>query len=401
MAKKDRFARRKTKVAGPRTEGPTSWYFRNFSHTEEGAFRTPLCISTIQELSQLKPIAEEVSAVSGRVADVYPFKVSRHFLELADFERPLCPIRAQFLPSAAELDKRGVGDPLSEAQVSATPILLKRYAGRAVLLATADCAMYCRFCNRKRLVGRGWDAKAYWEETLSYLERDRQTGEIIVSGGDPLTLDGPSFSYLLERLRSIRHIGTLRVSTRVPAVDPGRLSPDHLKALKSAGPLWVVLHINHPRELSPACREAVRRLRETGNPLVSQTVLLRGVNDCPHVLKALWEGLVRLGVKPYYLFQLDEVEGAHHFKVKIGRGLEIMERVRTEASGLAVPRYIVDLAGGPGKVPAEALPRSLSAARGRHAETLSGWREYYSDDGEESRCVSCGICGVKGQERSF
>ena len=359
---------------------------------EEDTACVPLHVNTVQELSQIRPLTEETYDAVATVSKVYPFRVSRHYLGLADLTRRSCPIAAQFLPSLAELDDLGATDPLAEGSISATPILLKRYPGRAVMLAASDCAMYCRFCNRKRLVGRGWEVQALWDEAFTFLEQDSETTEVILSGGDPFTLSGDAFGYLLGRLRAIGHIDTVRISTRMPVVCPQAVGEAQLKALKAGSPFWVVLHINHPWEISPQFIEVTRRLREAGNPLVSQTVLLRGVNDCSHVLRKLFSGLVRLGVKSYYLFQLDEVRGGQHFKVRIEEGLRIMDELRATASGLAIPSYVVDMTGGAGKIAAERMAGARGEATRSPVPGLTAVTGRYTDDGPESRCMECGIC---------
>jgi lysine 2,3-aminomutase len=306
-------------------------------------------------------------------------------------DNPFCPIRLQAIPSVKELDGRGVTDPLGENAISITPSFFKRYPGRGVFLVTAECAVFCRFCNRRRLVGRGFTPEASREETLDYLEHCEEIGEVILSGGDPLMADPSELEYILGRLRSIGHLRVIRVSSRMPVVFPDYLYR-HSKAIRKHGPLWFVVHINHPREVTPEFAGAIHELHRAGAWIVSQTVLLRRVNDCPHILARLFEGLVELGVKPYYLFQLDDVVGATHFKVRLETGLAIVRALRGLVSGLCMPQYALDITDGLGKIPLENGYIRQREGNRVDMENLYGQHGAYADDGEESRCNNCGLC---------
>jgi len=329
----------------------------------------------------------EIEEVSCR----YPFRVPEFYAGLMERENPLCALRLQGVPSARELEPGGVEDPLGEGRIAVTPSFLTRYPGRGVFLVTAQCAMYCRFCNRRRMVGRGYAPEASREETLAYLEQSRDIREVIVSGGDPLTLPPAELDYILARLREMEHIATIRLSTRMPVVFPEAALP-HRAAVKKHGPLWLVIHINHPREISPEFIAVVRAMQEARASVVSQTVLLRGVNDCRHILARLFERLVALGVKPYYLFQLDDVMGATHFKVRLETGMALMRALRASASGLAIPHYALDITDGRGKIPLE--KGFLKKRKGKQVfmENFSGEEGVYMDNGEESRCTGCAVC---------
>jgi lysine 2,3-aminomutase len=303
-----------------------------------------------------------------------------------------CPVGRQALPSGDEFDLSGQSDPLNEGGSLRTPVFVSRYHGRGVFLVSAECAMYCRFCNRRRLVGKGWDPARYVEETLEYLENDTSIREVILSGGDPFMRPAEELAHILARLKGMGK-RIIRISTRMPVVSPQRLSKSYYKALHDAGPVWVVIHINHPKEITPEFVEAIGRFRKSGAVLVSQTVLLRGVNDCAGILGKLFEELVAMAVKPYYLFQLDEVRGASHFKVKVEKGIEIMRALRRSVSGLAIPHYAIDISGGLGKVPVD--HQYLGERRGDRlsVESPSGVAGIYEDTGKESCCSHCGICG--------
>ncbi len=307
-------------------------------------------------------------------------------------DNPFCPIRQQAVPSAEELQDGGSDDPLNEQDISITPVLIRRYEGRAVFLISSECAMYCRFCNRKRMVGRGWDPGEFFEESFRYLSGDTTIREVILSGGDPFMIPPGLLDKILSRLRTMQHVKTIRISTRLPVVDPGRMTREHFTILKRHGPLWIVIHINHPREITPEFLENVRRFRGAGSVMVSQTVLLRNVNDCENILLKLFEALVSEGVKPYYLFQLDEVRGGRHFKVRLEKGIRIMKALRAKASGLAMPQYAVDITGGLGKVPVDYAYLKGRKGKKAYIENMSGATGIYTDDGDESRCKQCGLC---------
>jgi len=287
----------------------------------------------------------------------------------------------------------GTDDPLGERNISVTPILLRRHRDRCVFLVSSECAMYCRFCNRRRFAGKAMDPEPYLEESFAYIEKDVHIREVILSGGDPFMLHPDKLQSILRRLRSMRKKLIIRLSTRVPVVYPEGLSAGHIKAIEEASPVWTIIHINHPREITGEFLEAIGKIRRAGGIAVSQTVLLRNINDCPHVLLELFEALVEAGVKPYYLFQLDDVQGASHFKVRLDRGREIMAFLRLNASGLSVPRYALDIPGGLGKIPVdEEHVQRLEGTTVVKLISPSGETGYYDDNGEESTCMKCGIC---------
>lgn len=351
----------------------------------------PFFLSDVPSLSSFLTLDERAKQEIESVGRVYPFRVPRCYAALMDAGNPCCPIRLQAVPSAEELAGTGVADPLGERDISITPTFLKRYPKRGVFLVGSECAMYCRFCNRRRLVGRGFRPEDSWEDTLLHIERSPDVEEVILSGGDPLMLDPRQLDYILSRLRRIDHIRVIRISSRMPVVFPERTEA-HRKAIARWGPLWFVVHVNHPREVTGEFVGAVRALREAGAVMVSQTVLLRRVNDCAHILARLFEKLVEAGVKPYYLFQLDDVMGATHFKVRLETGFAIMRALRASVSGLCVPQYALDITGGLGKIPLESGYVKRRNGDRVSMENLEGKRGVYRDNGEASRCNECGIC---------
>ena len=319
-------------------------------------------------------------------------RVPLFYLNLMDRDNLSCPIRQQAVPSVLEMKESGQDDPLAENAFSITPALIKRHPHRAVFLVTSQCAMYCRFCNRKRLVGKGWAPETYRKESLRRIEEDSDMREIIISGGDPFMLPPREIGTILSKLRNMSHVEIVRISTRMPVVFPEGVTEAYLREIKKYAPLWIVIHINHPREVSPEFLEVVRKIRESGNMLISQTVLLRNINDCPHVLSKLFHMLVVAGIKPYYLFQLDEARGVSHFKVQLERGIEIMRILRKNASGLAMPQYALDIPGGLGKVPLDYVYVKGRNRKNVPVESATGAVGMYLNDGKKSTCMHCGIC---------
>jgi len=376
--------------AGQRTEEPISSL--KILNDEEGSSPALPFVYSAEALSKFISLDTDQQDSILQVCSTYPFRIPLFYLKLIETDNPFCPIRQQAVPSAEELQDGGSDDPLNERDISITPVLMRRYPGRAVFLVSSECAMYCRFCNRKRMVGRGWDPGEFFEESFRYLSGDETIREIILSGGDPFMIPPDLLDKVLSRLRAMRHIKTIRISTRLPVVDPERMTKKHFRVLKKHEPLWIVIHINHPQEITPEFLENVKRFRSAGSAMVSQTVLLRNINDCENILLKLFETVVSAGVKPYYLFQLDEVRGGQHFKVRLEKGIRIMKALRAKASGLAMPQYAVDLTGGLGKVPVD--PAYLKGRKGKKAymENLSGVTGAYMDNGKKSRCKKCGLC---------
>ena len=285
-----------------------------------------------------------------------PFAVTRHLLGLLDPADPADPIRRQFLPTAAELSP-GVGeldDPLGEDRVQPVPNLLHRYQDRALLLATGRCAAYCRHCFRRRGSSgqrRAFLSPAELEQAAAYVGGHPEIRELILSGGDPLLLSDARLRALFARFRRERPELALRVHTRLPVVLPRRITPALVRLLAGWRPLRLVVQVNHPRELDPACRQALGLLAAAGLPLLAQSVLLAGVNDRPRILAELFAALRGAGVRPYYLFQPDLARGTAHFRPDPARGLRLYREAA--ALGPESPRYMLDLPGGGGKVPVE------------------------------------------------
>ena len=310
-----------------------------------------------QVLGQLGPRAKQRwrNTLSG-AAD-FRFAVTPYYFGLADKGDPNCPILQQVMP-----DPREAGDalftdpdPLREEQHMPVRGLTHRYPDRVLWYLSANCAVYCRFCMRKRKVARGESVPTpdQVSRALEYIGKHSEVHEVILSGGDPLALSDRRLADLLQRLRRIEHLDSIRIHTRMPVTMPMRFTPTLLAALAEAFPLTLVTHFNHERELAPEALDALRALREHGVMVLNQSVLLSGVNDTVEAQRALLRGLLRAGVKPYYLHQCDEVRGVSHFRVPLERGRQIMRELRGTVPGIALPTFVVDLPGGGGKIPAE------------------------------------------------
>lgn len=291
------------------------------------------------------------------VAARYPMRINPYVLGLV--RTPADPLGRQVLPSPEELrDPRGVADPLGEDRQAPVPLVVHRYPDRVLFTVSNRCAVYCRFCLRKRQVGRA--APIAWQDLapgLDYIRGQAAVREVILSGGDPLLRSDEQLAELLASLRAIPHVRLLRLHTRTPAVLPQRITPGLVRRLQGFQPLWINTHFNHPAEITPEAAAACGRLVDAGFPVGCQTVLLRGINDAPAVMGALLRRLVELRVRPYYLHHPDPVAGTAHFRLPLDRGLTLMEALRGHLSGLCLPQYVVDLPGGGGKLPL--LPESI------------------------------------------
>lgn len=289
--------------------------------------------------------------VTQRIIRIFPARINPYFKKL--IKNPDDPIGRQVVPSPRELEDSGSTlDPLEERAYNPVAGLLHRYPDRVVVLVTTQCAVYCRFCNRKRMVGRrGRLGPSQLTHAIGYIRVHREVRDVLLSGGDPLLLEDKVVESLLGELRNIAHVEILRIGTRVPCSLPQRVTWRLCGILRKFHPLFISVHFNHPRELTHEALEACRRLVESGIPLGSQTVLLKGVNDDPYVMLELMVGLARARVKPYYLFQLDQVAGASHFKTPIRTGMEISRFLMERLPLQWVPQFVVDLPGGGGKVP--------------------------------------------------
>ncbi len=312
-------------------------------------------VRTAGEVARLLLLSEAEQASIDRLGRSYRFAVTPYYFSLIDPEDPHDPIRRMIVPSVEEevdLDQ-GEVDPLGEKADQVAPGLTHRYPDRVLFVVTSFCTSYCRFCIRKRN-WRGSDAARdprEVDEALAYIRSHPGIRDVLISGGDPLTLPISQLEYVLKGVREIPHVEIVRIGSREPVMLPMRIEPELVTMLERYAPLWVNTHFNHPNELTPEAAAAVDRLLRAGIPVNNQSVLLAGVNDSLDVMKALVRGLLKIKVRPYYLYHCDDVKGTAHLRTSVRRGLEILEGLRGHTTGFAVPTYVVDAPGGGGKIP--------------------------------------------------
>ncbi|HKD99517.1 MAG TPA: KamA family radical SAM protein [Planctomycetota bacterium] len=280
-------------------------------------------------------------------------QVTPYFAELIDPLNPRCPIRRQVVPTASEFidDATDMTDPLGEDTHSPVPGLVHRYPDRVLFLVTNVCAAYCRYCTRKRWVADEDAEVPHFEQAIEYLRKYREIRDVLLSGGDPLLFPDAKLDRYLTAIRSIPHIEFVRIGTRIPCFVPQRVTPELCAMLRKHHPLWMSVHFNVAKELTPEAVAALGRLADAGIPLGCQTVLLKGVNDTVARMKRLVHELLKARVRPYYLYQCDPVLGTKHLRTTVAKGIEIIEGLRGHTTGYAVPTYVIDAPGGGGKVP--------------------------------------------------
>ncbi len=312
-------------------------------------------IEDVETLAKVIPLSKEAAEGINTALKRVRMAITPYYASLIDLEDERCPIRRQAVPTGAEVLVKPWEsvDPLDEDADSPVEGLVHRYPDRVLFLVTEQCSMYCRHCTRRRVIGVTDKAasKERMEEGIRYIREHKEVRDVLISGGDPLTLSDDRLEWILQRLREIPHVEVLRIGSRIPVVLPQRITGHLAKMLAKYHPLYVNTHFNHPKEITPESTKACAILADHGIPLGNQSVLLRGVNNCPEVMKDLVHGLVRIRVKPYYVYQCDLTWGLDHFRTTVGEGLEIMEALRGHTSGFAVPTYVIDVPGGGGKVP--------------------------------------------------
>ena len=311
-------------------------------------------INTLDEFSKVLNLTEsEKKALSA--PGLFRVDITPYFISLIDPDNPDDPVRRQIVPTAGELVSftAMMEDSLAEDRHSPVPGLVHRYPDRVLMLVTTQCASYCRYCTRSRIVGdpSATFSRAEFEMQLEYIKRTPQVRDVLLSGGDPLVLAPKILEEILSRLREIPHVEIVRIGSRVPVFLPMRITSELTDMLQKYHPLWMNIHVNTPNEITAELAEACDRLTRAGIPLGNQAVLLAGVNDNVHIQRELVQKLVRIRVRPYYIYQCDLVEGAGHFRTPVAKGIEIMEGLRGHTSGYAVHQYIIDAPGGGGKIP--------------------------------------------------
>jgi lysine 2,3-aminomutase len=318
------------------------WQLKN-SFTSYEQIRSFLCLAD----DEIKP------SLGG---NNLPIRMTPYYASLLDSENPGQPIRKSVVPVLDELitlpDEKS--DPLSEMNNSPVNQIVHRYPDRVLFLVSGFCSTYCRYCTRSHIVSKKdkcHASKLEWDKAIDYIRNHPEVRDVILSGGDPLTLHDSRLEYLLSQLRAIPHVEIIRIGTKVPVVLPQRITLSLVKMLKKYHPLYMSIHFTHPNELTPETQAACNRLADAGIPLGSQTVLLKGVNDEVEIFKKLMQGLLKIRVRPYYLYQCDPIPGSGHFRTPVEKGLELIRGLRGFTSGYAVPHFVIDAPGGGGKIP--------------------------------------------------
>jgi len=313
-------------------------------------------IRTLDELARIIRLSEDERRAVHLQHSALPVNITPYYASLVDPFDPAQPLRRTVIPVTDEFHcaPGEAQDPLGEDRHSPAPGLIHRYPDRVLFLVTDLCSTHCRYCTRSRIVGNGGQLRfnrSQWEGCLAYIESHSKIRDVLISGGDPFTLSDEQLEWLLSRLRGIPHVEFIRVGTKAPVVLPQRITPALTRMLKRYHPLWVSVHCTHPDELTAEVSQACERLADSGIPLGSQTVLLAGINDDLETMQRLLHGLLKIRVRPYYLYQCDPISGSSHFRTPVERGLEIIRGLRGYTTGYAVPTYVIDAPNGGGKIP--------------------------------------------------
>ncbi len=312
-------------------------------------------ITAVDQLKQVINLTPEEEEGVHESLKVLRMAITPYYALLMDPDDPNCPVRRQAVPTISELDfkKYDMVDPLFEDIDSPSPGLTHRYPDRVLFLVTDMCGNYCRHCTRRRLAGqtdRARDKKEI-DAMIEYVRQHEEVRDVLLSGGDALLVSDSMLDDIIKRLRAIEHVEIVRIGSRAPCTLPQRITPALCRALAKYHPIWLNTHFNHPKEITPESKKAVEMLADAGIPVGNQTVLLKGVNDCPSIMKKLVHELVKIRCRPYYYYQCDISRGLEHFRTAVAKGIEIQEALRGHTSGFAVPLFIVDAPGGGGKIP--------------------------------------------------
>ena len=312
-------------------------------------------LQSVEDLSLFVDLTDEERRGMQAAPSLFRVGTTPYYAALMDRQHRHCPIRMQVIPLAAEAKVTAAEyvDPLGEDGLSPVPAIVHRYPDRVLLLALDRCAVYCRHCNRRRMVGQddGVISRSDLEGALAYIRATPQIRDVLISGGDPLTLSTDKLEWIVSSVRAIGHVDFIRIGTRVPVCLPMRVDDELCAVLRKYHPLYINTHFNHPKEVTEEARTACERLADAGIPLGNQTVLLRGINSQARTIETLNRALLRMRVKPYYLFQGDPVTGTDHLRTPVGAGIEIINQLRGRVSGMAIPHLVIDAPGGGGKIP--------------------------------------------------
>jgi lysine 2,3-aminomutase len=332
-------------------------YFKDVGDDDwnDWKWQTSNRIKNAVQLRRYMTLTDEEEKTIEHVLGSLRMAITPYYLTLIDPKNPECPIRKQAIPLGSELinGKYDLLDPLAEDHDSPVPGLTHRYPDRVLFLITDMCSTYCRHCTRRRFAGQK-DAEMKIEQidrAIDYIRNHEEVNDVLLSGGDAFMASDERIEYILKKLRAIDHVQVIRFGTRTPVVMPQRVTEKLVNMLKKYHPIWVNTHFNHPDEITPESKLAIDRLADAGIPVGNQSVLLKGVNDCVHIMRRLVKGLIAIRVRPYYLYQCDLSQGIEHFRTSISKGIEIIEGLRGHISGFAVPTFVVDAPGGGGKIP--------------------------------------------------
>jgi lysine 2,3-aminomutase len=334
---------------------PPPWQEVSWEDWEDWRWQSANRLTTVGELSGVIDLkGEEVDVVAKSLHELR-MAITPYYASLIDPEDPRCPIRIRAVPTLAEthISNADMFDPLHEDIDSPAPGLTHRYPDRALLLVTDQCAMYCRHCTRRRIAGETDQPRTQDEidEAIAYLRQTKGVRDVLLSGGDPFTLSTSRLEYIVAKLAEIPHIEIIRYGTSIPVVMPQRITSSLIDMLKKYQPVWINTHFNHPKEITPRAKKALAMLADAGSVLGNQTVLLRGTNDCPYIIKELCQRLIQNRVRPYRIYQCDLSQGISHYRTSIAKGIEIIEHLSGHTTGFSVPEFMVDLPGGGGKTP--------------------------------------------------
>lgn len=363
LSRKESQPRSKTKIF-------KETFYPNVSNVEWNSWKWQLRnrITTKESLTKILNLSErEINAFSTE-RKCFPLSITPYYASLLDKDDENQPLRKAVVPTVDEhlISSVELADPLGEEHSSPVPCIVHRYPDRVLFLVTNFCSTYCRYCTRSRMVGNHehYNTKEQWEKAIDYIKSNKNIRDVLLSGGDPLTMDTDELEWLLSRLRKIEHVEFLRIGTKVPVVLPQRINVELVNMLKKYHPLWISIHFTHPDEMTAETKKACALLADAGIPLGSQTVLLKGINDNVETMTKLCHELLKARVKPYYLYQCDLVPGSSHFRTSVSKGIDIIDKMRGYTSGYAVPNYVIDAPSGGGKI--RILPDAIVGKSGNN-----------------------------------
>jgi len=354
-------------------------------------------ITTLEELEQVVKLTDDEKNGVNASLKKLKMAITPYYATLIDPNDYNCPIRRQAIPTIDEtnISEYDSSDPLHETHDSPVPGLTHRYPDRVLVLITEQCSMYCRHCTRRRFAGHDDSCLSTNSilKAIEYIKEHKEVRDVLLSGGDALCISDEKLEFILQKLREINHVEVIRIGTRVPVVMPQRITQTLCNIIKKYHPIWINTHFNHPNELTEESKHACKMLADSGIPLGNQSVLLKGINDCPYIMKDLVQKLVMNRVRPYYIYQCDLSEGIEHFRTPVSVGVEIIELLRGHTSGFAVPTFVVDAPGGGGKIPINPQYLVSQSSEKLILRNYEGILCTYTEPSDKSHeCKNCGIC---------